>query len=100
VREEALRAEIQRRLAAIRKEVAEYFDAAHPSLAAAREPIEGALDDTRMLLAAGAADDPFWPALAAQQLASAEAQFINAKALILQHGGPQRSRDGGMEPTD
>ena len=78
-------------MTAVRGEIGEYFDRAHPSLAAAREAIERALDDTRMVLSLKPMN-AFWLAFAAQQLASAEAQFMNARGLIEQHGGPGRDQ--------
>ena len=93
--DDAAAAEMRRRLESIRRDVAEYFDAAHPSLAAVREPIERALDDARIMLGMQSAADEFWLAFAAQQMASAEAQFINTRALIDKYGGPQRERRSG-----
>jgi hypothetical protein len=89
---ELLRAEIMRRLDAVRASVALYFDTGHPSLAAVREAIDAALDDVRTILAVESDGDGFWLSFAAQQLASAEAQFLNAQALIEQHGGRERDR--------
>jgi hypothetical protein len=89
---ELLRAEILRRLDAVRTSVALYFDTAHPSLAAVREAIEAALDDVRTILDVESDSGGFWLSFAAQQLASAEAQFLNAQALIDQHGGRERDR--------
>jgi hypothetical protein len=89
---ELLRGEIRRRLEAVRTSVALYFDSAHPSLAAVREIIEAALDDVRTVLNVESGSDGFWLSFAAQQLASAEAQFLNAQSLIDQHGGRERDQ--------
>jgi hypothetical protein len=91
---DAYRAEIGRRVDVVRVDVAQYFDAAHPSLAAVRESIDRALDDVRSVLGLDAAGE-FWVACAAQQLASAEAQFINVKALIERFGGAGRDQSTG-----
>jgi hypothetical protein len=91
---EAYRTEIGRRLELVRADVAHYFDAAHPSLAAVREAIDRALDDVGSVLGMEAKNE-FWVTCAAQQLASAEAQFINVKSLIERFGGPTREQSGG-----
>jgi hypothetical protein len=83
-------AEIRRRLESVRSDLVAYFDAAHPSLVAVRETIERALDDTAAILDLASDGDDFWMMYAAQQLASAEAQFINAQTLIERYGGVAR----------